>query len=89
MKQELFLRVCELLVYLDSNTRLRLLVPGLDASRALAKMSFDPADVNSRDLSDLTPEQLKVRGKSLRNFSAWLTAENDLVLTYFCVRAGP
>jgi predicted heme/steroid binding protein len=33
---------------------------GLDASRALGKMSFEPADVASCDLSDLTPEQLKV-----------------------------
>lgn len=33
---------------------------GIDASRALAKMSFDPNDVNSSDLSDLTEEQLKI-----------------------------
>lgn len=33
---------------------------GIDASRALAKMSFDPSDVNSSDLSDLTEEQLKI-----------------------------
>lgn len=32
---------------------------GIDASRALAKMSFKPEDVNSHDLSDLTTEQLK------------------------------
>lgn len=36
------------------------LFAGIDASRALAKMSFDPADVNSSDLSDLTDEQLKI-----------------------------
>lgn len=36
------------------------LFAGKDASRALAKMSFKPEDVNSRDLSDLTQEQLKV-----------------------------
>jgi membrane-associated progesterone receptor component len=36
------------------------LFAGKDASRALAKMSFKPEDVNSRDLSDLTEEQLKV-----------------------------
>jgi membrane-associated progesterone receptor component len=33
---------------------------GRDISRALAKMSFDEADVNSSDISDLTLEQLKV-----------------------------
>lgn len=32
---------------------------GRDASRALAKMSFKPEDLNSSDLSDLTPEQQK------------------------------
>lgn len=32
---------------------------GIDASRALAKMSFDAADLSSSDLSDLTPEQVK------------------------------
>ncbi len=33
---------------------------GRDASRALAKMSFEAADVNSTDLSDLTPAERKV-----------------------------
>lgn len=33
---------------------------GKDASKALAKMSFAPEDLNSRDLSDLTAEQKKV-----------------------------
>lgn len=33
---------------------------GIDASRALAKMSFDPSDIASSDLSDLQPEQLKI-----------------------------
>ena len=32
---------------------------GIDASRALAKMSFKEEDLNSRDLSDLTQEQQK------------------------------
>ena len=32
---------------------------GIDASRALAKMSFKPEDLNSTDLSDLTEEQRK------------------------------
>ena len=32
---------------------------GIDASRALAKMSFDEGDVTSRDLSDLTETQVK------------------------------
>ena len=36
------------------------LFAGIDASRALAKMSFDAEDVNSSDLSDLTEEQLKI-----------------------------
>jgi membrane-associated progesterone receptor component len=36
------------------------LFAGIDASRALAKMSFEPEDVNSSDLSDLTEEQLKI-----------------------------
>lgn len=35
------------------------LFAGKDASKALAKMSFDQADIESSDLSDLTPEQLK------------------------------
>jgi membrane-associated progesterone receptor component len=33
---------------------------GRDASRALAKMSFDPADLNSSNISDLTEDELKV-----------------------------
>lgn len=36
------------------------LFAGIDASRALAKMSFEAEDVNSSDLSDLTEEQLKI-----------------------------
>jgi membrane-associated progesterone receptor component len=32
---------------------------GKDVSRALAKMSFEPADIDSTDLSDLTADQLK------------------------------
>lgn len=32
---------------------------GRDVSRALAKMSFDPEALESRDLSDLTPQQLQ------------------------------
>ena len=32
---------------------------GIDASRALAKMSFKEEDLTSTDLSDLTPEQKK------------------------------
>jgi membrane-associated progesterone receptor component len=32
---------------------------GIDASRALARMSFEPADLASSDLSDLTAEQQK------------------------------
>lgn len=35
------------------------LFAGIDASKALAKMSFDEADLSSRDLSDLTEEQTK------------------------------
>jgi hypothetical protein len=33
---------------------------GRDASRALAKMSFDPADLNSSNISDLTEDEIKV-----------------------------
>lgn len=33
--------------------------PGIDASRALAKMSFKEEDLSSRDLSELTAEQQK------------------------------
>ena len=36
------------------------LFAGIDASKALAKMSFEKEDLNSRDLSDLTPVQIKV-----------------------------
>ena len=32
---------------------------GIDASRALAKMSFKEEDLNSRELTDITPEQQK------------------------------
>ena len=32
---------------------------GIDASRALAKMSFDPIDLNDSNTSDLTEVQLK------------------------------
>jgi hypothetical protein len=32
---------------------------GIDASKALAKMSFKPEDLESRDLSDLTSVQQK------------------------------
>ena len=35
------------------------LFAGIDASKALAKMSFKEEDLQSTDLSDLTPEQLK------------------------------
>jgi membrane-associated progesterone receptor component len=35
------------------------LFAGIDASKALAKMSFKPEDLESRDLSDLTPVQQK------------------------------
>ena len=35
------------------------LFAGIDASKALAKMSFKEEDLKSRDLSDLTPEQQK------------------------------
>jgi membrane-associated progesterone receptor component len=35
------------------------LFAGIDASRALAKMSFKPEDLNNSDLSDLTEEQQK------------------------------
>jgi membrane-associated progesterone receptor component len=41
---------------------------GIDASRALAKMSFDPADLESSDLSDLTPEQLKTLDDWVKKF---------------------
>merc|ERR1719313_2636240 len=36
------------------------LFAGIDASRCLAKMSFKPEDINSRDVSDLTEEEQKV-----------------------------
>ena len=35
------------------------LFAGIDASKALAKMSFKEEDLGSRDLTDLTPEQQK------------------------------
>lgn len=41
---------------------------GIDASRALAKMSFQPEDVESSNLSDLTPEQLKTLDDWERKF---------------------
>lgn len=41
---------------------------GKDVSRALAKMSFEPSDIASRDLSDLTPAQLKVLDDWLERF---------------------
>lgn len=41
---------------------------GIDASRALAKMSFNEEDLKSNDLSDLTPEQLKVLGDWEKKF---------------------
>lgn len=42
---------------------------GIDASRALAKMSFDREDVESRDLSDLTEQQLKTLDDWEKKFS--------------------
>jgi membrane-associated progesterone receptor component len=36
------------------------LFAGIDASKALAKMSFDSQYLNNLDLSDLTPEELQV-----------------------------
>jgi membrane-associated progesterone receptor component len=41
---------------------------GIDASRALARMSFEPADLASSDLSDLTPEQQKTLADWERKF---------------------
>ena len=35
------------------------ILAGRDASRALGKMSLSPDDVNSSEMSDLTPAQLK------------------------------
>ena len=40
---------------------------GVDCSRALAKMSLDPKDV-SADVSDLTPDELKVLDDWVRKF---------------------
>lgn len=41
---------------------------GKDASRALGKMSFEPADIDSSDLSDLTEQQLKTLDDWERKF---------------------
>jgi membrane-associated progesterone receptor component len=41
---------------------------GKDASRALAKMSFEPADIESSDLSDLTDKQLQVLEDWIKTF---------------------
>jgi len=41
---------------------------GLDASRALAKMSFDDADINSYDLSDLEEKQKQTLADWLQKF---------------------
>jgi len=41
---------------------------GVDASRALAKMSFDPADVENNDVSDLTDKQRKTMEDWIKTF---------------------
>jgi len=41
---------------------------GRDASRALAKMSFNPEDVDSNDLSDLSEKQLKTMEDWIKTF---------------------
>jgi len=41
---------------------------GKDVSRALAKMSFDPADLENTDISDLDDKQLKVLDDWCKNF---------------------
>lgn len=41
---------------------------GIDASRALAKMSFSPEDLASRDLSDLSESEKKVLGDWEKKF---------------------
>lgn len=41
---------------------------GLDASRALALMSFDAADAQNSDVSDLTDKQLKVLNDWIKTF---------------------
>jgi membrane-associated progesterone receptor component len=51
--------VCKFITYTHTHTPVSK-SSGKDVSRALAKMSFEPDDINSRVLSDLTPEQLKV-----------------------------
>jgi membrane-associated progesterone receptor component len=42
---------------------------GKDASRALAKMSFDPADTENTDVSDLTDKQLKILDDWIKTFA--------------------
>lgn len=44
------------------------LFAGKDASRALAKMSFDPADLSSSDISDLEDKQKKVLDDWIKTF---------------------
>lgn len=41
---------------------------GKDASRALAKMSFEPVDIENRDISDLTEKELKVLDDWVKTF---------------------
>lgn len=41
---------------------------GKNAARALAKMSFDPADTANTDTSDLTEKELKVLADWLKTF---------------------
>lgn len=41
---------------------------GVDASRALAKMSFDPKDVENTDCSDLTEKEQKVLSDWIKTF---------------------
>ena len=54
------------------------LFTGRDCSRALAKMSLDPADV-SRDVSDLTADELKVLDDWVVKFEAKYPAVGRVV----------
>ena len=56
------------------------LFAGIDASKALAKMSFDAADISSADLTDLTPDQQKCLNDWFNRLTSKYPVVGDIIM---------